>query len=107
RWIGRRLWNRWARRAYLAGLLVLAVAAGWLAWDRSATRKKGEQRLAGVVADLDREDPGWTLEPVWAARKRPAPSPNSMAIILDVAREPSEPFIIVPDIDNAWFADAN
>lgn len=72
--------RRRTRRWLLAILLAIATLAAYGVYSYIA----GQRRLQAVLDRLDREDPGWRLEDLQAAR-RPIPDEENSALVLEEA----------------------
>jgi hypothetical protein len=77
-----RPWRRWLRRTCTTLLLVLLGVGGRFAYRHY----QAVTALDEAVAALDREEPGWRLRDVEAARARIPDSENSALVVIETAR---------------------
>src|SRR4051794_38522091 len=77
---------RWRQRAFLvAAGLAVAVVAAFLAWHSiKAARIRAE--LNQFIANLDRDEPGWRIDALEAARARVPGAENNVPVILRARR---------------------
>ena len=73
--------KRWIRRLFFSlGIGVVVLIAGvW--WDMHSVRRDGEERLAQVVAEIDRTDPLWRWDDLDAARE-PIPDEQNGTLLV-------------------------
>jgi hypothetical protein len=77
--------GRWRRRLLIAGLFLLAAAAGLWAWAAWRLAHDGAD-ADSAVAEADRLDPGWRLEELEAKRDDPPSAENGALKVLAWAK---------------------
>jgi hypothetical protein len=73
--------NRWVRRLAIGFGVMVVAAVAFAIYHRYATFAAGEERLAGVVADLDASDPRWRYADVELARGSLPDDENSALLV--------------------------
>src|SRR5262245_6744876 len=73
--------NRWIRRIAIGLGVAAAVALAFVIYHRYATLAAGEDRLAGVVRDLDASDPCWRYADIEMARRQIPNDENSALLV--------------------------
>ena len=71
-------WRRWLRRALTALLLAVVGAGVYFAYRHYRTVAALEEALAA----LDRDEPGWRLQQIEAARTRVPDGENSARVVI-------------------------
>ncbi len=89
--------RRWLRNCLLLFALVLAFVAGWYFWSRFHSRRA----VDALLAELDRDDPGWRLDKILAGRKAVRDEDNSALAITKAAALMPRFTVSSPAVDEA------
>lgn len=81
---------RWLKKTLIGAAVTVAVLVMVVVVGRASLRRMGMRELERTVAQLDKDDPGWRLDDVLAARAKAAPPPDRNPA--EVARRVREGF---------------